>query len=341
MRQPASQHADRAHGAADADARALRQLRWLAIAALACTITVFLFMIAASVQAVTTIDGAAVARERTQVARALAALPGGINEITLDAMAGTLDLDGARLTIEAGKRPGEIAVSAGGDRVVAWTPHRFGTSTFQVIAPMRIGAGALFILIVAGIGWRVAVVGKRLDGRRAIALHLASTDALTGLGNRLAFDEALKARSAAAEAGGPGFVLVLADLDSLKAINDACGHAAGDAALQHVGRHLREAADAWDVVARIGGDEFAVLCSGADLDAFLGEVKRRIATPLVHDGRTLTVAASFGVARSDDFPGAGRLTQAADTALYRAKRSGPGNAELAVPAFAPPRRYAA
>ena len=340
MRRAASQHADRALGAAEADARAVRQLTWLAIAGLVCTIVVFLFMIAASLQAVTAIDGAASARERTQVARAIAAQPGGINEITVDALADTLDLDAARLATVSSMRPGELGVSVGGDRVVAWTPHLFGTSTFQTVAPLRIAAGALFILIVACIGWRVSVVGKRLDGRRAVAVHLASTDALTGLGNRLAFDEALRARSASADSGGPGFVLVLADLDGLKAINDECGHAAGDAALQHVGRHLREAAGASDVVARIGGDEFAIIRSGADLDGFLGDARRRIATPLVHDGRTLRVAASFGIARSEDFPGAMRLSQAADTALYRAKRTGHGNAELAVPAF-PSRRYAA
>jgi diguanylate cyclase (GGDEF)-like protein len=199
----------------------------------------------------------------------------------------------------------------------------------------------IFILIVAGIGVRVHILGRSFAQRRRATAQLAMTDGLTGLANRLAFDAELSARFVTAEADGPGFVLVLADLDGFKAINDAFGHGAGDHVLQTVSFYLRESAGPRDMVARIGGDEFAVICSGAGLDDYLADIRRRLAAPLVLDGKQISIAASIGVARSEDFAGTpSRLTQAADAALYRAKRSGPGNAELAVPAL-PPARYAA
>ncbi len=318
-------------GAVDADARALRQLTLLVLAGLVCTVSIIAFLIFGAIQAVNVIDTAAIAHEQLQVTRAVAAAPGGMNEITLSAMAETLDLDRARLTTVASVVPGEATVPIGGDRVVAWTPHRFGTRTFGILAPLRILAGLVFGLMVAAIGWRVHAVGRRLDRRRAIAARLAMTDALTGLDNRLAFDAALAARCAAAETGGAGFVLVSIDLDGFKAINDALGHAAGDEALQAVAAQLREVAAPDDLVARIGGDEFAVIRSGSGLDAYVADMLRRIATATPPGISGLRLAASFGIARSEDFPGPLKLSRAADAALYRAKRNGRGNAELAVP----------
>ena len=325
----------------EAGGRAVRQLSLLASAALVCTLVVFAFMIIASLVAVSQIDAAGLLRETTQVSRAIAAQPGDIDGITLAAIADTLDLDHARLATTRTLGNHEISVGIGGDRVVAWTPHRFGAMTFESVAPARITAGIVFILIVAAIGWRVRVVGHRLDGRRAQAARQAATDALTGLGNRLAFDAALAARSADVAAGGAHFLVVLADLDGLKAINDAHGHAAGDVVLQAVARHLREAALPDDLVARIGGDEFAVIRTSEGLDTYLADVRRRLASPVEQGGRPIAISASIGIARSEDFGGApSTLTQAADAALYRAKRSGGSAAEFAPPPE-PPQRFAA
>ena len=325
---------------ADADARALRQLSLLILACLACTIFIAAFLILAAIQAVTMIDGAVRERETLQVTRAIAATPGGINEITLAAIATTLDLDGARLTVVDAVTPSELAVAVvrGSDRVVAWTPHLFGSLTFETVAPVRIASGAVFVLMVALIGWRVTIVGRRLDRRRAAASRLANTDALTGLGNRLAFDTGLATRYATAAAGGPGFVLVSLDLDDFKTINDVQGHAAGDLVLQFVAAILRESGDPDDLVVRIGGDEFAVLRSGEGLDLFLDRIKARLAEGIELSDRRWSIAASLGLARSEDFPvSSAQLLQAADIALYRAKRTGPGNAELAIPPTAPRR----
>ena len=320
---------------AHADTRALRRLTLLILAGLASTLFIFTFMVLASLQAVSMIDDASRAREAAQVARYMETLPGGVNEITLDAMATTLGLRSARITRASSVASGELAISIalGSDRVVAWTPHLFGSSTFEIVAPIRIVGGIVFVAMVAVIGWRVVAVGGRLDRRRAAAARLAHTDTLTGLGNRRAFDTGLASRCALADDGGPGFVLVLIDLDDFKAINDALGHSAGDAVLQIVGRHLRETAGRDDLVVRLGGDEFAVVRDAGGLDDYLAALDARLDEPLDIGGKRLRIGASIGMARSEDFPGAPtRLMQAADIALYRAKRNGPGNAELAIPA---------
>jgi diguanylate cyclase (GGDEF)-like protein len=319
---------------AQSDTQSLRRLTLLILAALACTLFIFAFMLLASFHAVSMIDDAARHRERSQVMKYVEALPTGMNEITLDAMSSTLGLLSARLTDAASLRKDELAVSLalGSDRVVAWRPQLLGSSTFEIVAPVRIGGGMLFVVIVAIIGWKVIAVSNRLDRRRASATRLAHTDELTGLGNRRAFDLGLESRCAAARAGGPGIVLVMFDLDGFKSINDALGHSAGDAVLQIVGRHLRETAGRDDLVVRVGGDEFAVVREASGLDDYLAVLDHRFDQPIAMGGRRVKVGASIGMARSEDFPGsAARLIQAADIALYRAKRSGRGTAELAVP----------
>lgn len=324
---------------AQADTKALRRLTLLILAGLACTLFIFTFMLLASFQAVSIIDEAARNREATQVARYVAAVPGGMNEVTLDAMASTLGLHDARLTRIGSVGPDELAVSLGigSDHVVAWTPQLYGSSTFESVAPLRIVGGVLFVVVVGIIGWRVVAVSNRLDRRRAVATRLAHTDTLTGLGNRRAFDLGLESRCMAA-GDGPGVVLVMIDLDDFKAINDSLGHSAGDAVLQIVARHLRETAHRDDLVVRLGGDEFAVVRTATGLDDYLAALDTRFAEPIRIGGQKLRVGASIGMARSEDFPeSTARLMQAADTALYRAKRNGPGSAELAIP----PRRSAA
>ena len=230
-------------------------------------------------------------------------------------------------------------MALGGDRVVAWTPHLFGSDAFRHLAPTRIGLGFGFALIVGLVALYIRRLGRQLEQRRREAAHLALTDSLTGLGNRLAFEAALAQRLAT----GEGFALILADLDRFKAINDALGHAAGDLVLQHVAATLRPAAPAAGAIdaARLGGDEFAVLCAVSALEDYLAELHRRLAQPLSLEGHSVDIGISFGVARRSDFEASpDALMRAADAALYRAKRRGGNATELAVPAL-PPRRYAA
>ena len=155
----------------------------------------------------------------------------------------------------------------------------------------------------------------------------AATDHLTGLVTRRVLDDAAQsALSSAGERGGTALVVV--DVDRFKTVNDTHGHLAGDAALEHVAQILAAGCREEDVVARMGGDELAVLMPGCDPEAaarraehFVEQVR---ATPLVlPDGGTLRLSISAGVAHAlRDATSQRDLYAAADAALYVAKRGG-------------------
>lgn len=161
--------------------------------------------------------------------------------------------------------------------------------------------------------------------RRAIELEaLATTDPLTGVGNRLRFEAAhFSVLSEAAKSGKP-IALLYADLDDFKLINDRYGHQAGDKVLAEVARRLNKEIRAGDTLVRLGGDEFAVVMSaGSDRSSAESLAQRFVValdTPFDIDiGRTVRVGVSIGVAVSET-PGASQnLLEKADEALYRAK----------------------
>ena len=154
----------------------------------------------------------------------------------------------------------------------------------------------------------------------------ARQDALTGLGNRRAFDVALADRVAEARAIGTALAVVAFDLDHFKSINDRYRHAAGDSVLRETARVLRAQCRASDLAARIGGEEFVLLLPGADRDAACAvaervraEVAARAFEGLAPDVR---VTLSAGVAVDTGHGSAEDLLRAADAALYRAKDEG-------------------
>jgi diguanylate cyclase (GGDEF)-like protein len=184
----------------------------------------------------------------------------------------------------------------------------------------------------------VAELGPRLAAAKAVhdAKRRAVLDPLTGLANRGEFERVLTAyaRDAATQTPPPAS-LVYVDLDWFKRLNDTLGHAAGDAALRHVARVLEAAVRDGDLVARIGGEEFAVWLPGASLAQGL-EVAERVRDS-VHrtawrwDGSAHPLTTSCGVA---SYPAPIRdllnLRAAADAALYRAKQGGRNRVEKAV-----------
>lgn len=156
----------------------------------------------------------------------------------------------------------------------------------------------------------------------ANAARRAETDELTGLANRRAFNRFLTRDSA-----GERAALVLFDIDHFKDVNDSLGHPAGDAALRHVSRLVRQALRPRDTAARIGGEEFAVWLPGADL-AQGQEVAERLRaslanTPFKYSGNERTITISLGVAA---YPvptkAVENLMGNADVAMYQAKRAG-------------------
>ena len=155
-------------------------------------------------------------------------------------------------------------------------------------------------------------------------------DPLTGLQNRKGLDAAL-ARAGAAQCPG---ALVFADLDRFKTLNDTLGHPAGDAALVHFSRILREQIRGGDIAARAGGEEFAVWLPDTVLETGLRIAERiRIklgTTAWEWQGRTWPLSASFGVAACPETSATlADLYSQADAALYVAKRSGRNRVERA------------
>jgi diguanylate cyclase (GGDEF)-like protein len=151
--------------------------------------------------------------------------------------------------------------------------------------------------------------------------ELARLDDLTGALNRRAFFERLDDELRRAERAAAPVTLVLCDLDGFKAVNDAHGHPAGDAALRAFAELLEANVRSSDAVGRVGGDEFALILVGADAADADGIVGRLGATLRAGVPEVGGVQASFGTART---PADGRsrdaLVEAADRRLYEAKR---------------------
>jgi diguanylate cyclase (GGDEF)-like protein len=158
-------------------------------------------------------------------------------------------------------------------------------------------------------------------------------DPLTGAGNRAALRERIETTLARARRRGATFAVMFIDLDRFKAINDSCGHDAGDIVLREVAERLRQAVRTTDVVARLGGDEFAVFLDDLWPDSRPLEVAERIlhalAQPIAAGGRDLVVTASIGLACYPDVTGSvDELLKAADSAMYLAKGNGRNNVQV-------------
>jgi diguanylate cyclase (GGDEF)-like protein len=165
-----------------------------------------------------------------------------------------------------------------------------------------------------------------LEARLAELSRLATTDALTGLANRRRFTEQLARETASARRYGHALSLLFLDLDHFKAVNDTHGHAVGDRVLQQVARLLAERARSTDLVARIGGEEFAVLLPSTDAAGARLVAEDLCARVRAHDfGALPRVTASIGLAQfrpeAGDDCGA-CLFADADRALYAAKTAG-------------------
>jgi diguanylate cyclase (GGDEF)-like protein len=171
----------------------------------------------------------------------------------------------------------------------------------------------------------VPMLAVYFGGRQAaLSSHRAHHDALTGLPNRSALSETLQQMLDAAERDQRALAVMLLDLDDFKSINDTLGHELGDLTLQQVAGRLHQAVCDRTVLARIGGDEFAVLINGgqAEAEAVGGRLLDALDDPLEVDSVGLHIRASIGIAC---FPQHGRtapeLIRHADVAMYCAKGS--------------------
>ncbi|MCP9487121.1 MAG: diguanylate cyclase [Gaiellaceae bacterium MAG52_C11] len=258
-----------------------------------------------------------------------------------DALAATLDPDQLRRVIvqnavEATGADGGLLRERNGS-VVSVGDMDAGPRRLELeLTTGRRSFGTL-VLLGSEFDTEATITASSLAGQAVIALdnarmhriveRQALVDELTGLANRRQGDEALAAELARVGRLGGSVGLILADLDDFKAVNDAYGHPTGDAVLREFAEALRRTVREIDVAVRWGGEEFGVILPGTDADGAT-EVAERVRAALAErsvlsvDGTSIRVTASFGVAASAPGMSADTLIDAADDALYRAKRAG-------------------
>jgi diguanylate cyclase len=202
-----------------------------------------------------------------------------------------------------------------------------GLSTHHDRAVIVLVAGLIVTAIVVAYVCSASHHSRRLELANRRVSELAQIDVLTGLANRRAFFDRLGVAFAEARRGTRPFAVLYFDLDHFKDVNDTLGHIAGDELLRQVANRLRASVRHPDLVARFGGDEFAVLeCDVVDpapADSLAVKIGALLAAPYDINGAVVHVTASIGIARyAPELASPDAIMIQADLALYRAKEDG-------------------
>jgi diguanylate cyclase (GGDEF)-like protein len=218
-----------------------------------------------------------------------------------------------------------LIIAIYGVRLVAGLMNFGGEFTYMKFTQVQ--SAVILVLVFLSMALNFGLLLMAMDRLRNEVADLALLDDLTGVGNRRHLLQRLTEECARSERSGQPFALLVIDLDGFKAINDTHGHAAGDAVLRHLATRIATVFRPLDVVARMGGEEFAVLLPSTGLDDALAaaeRVRRAVeAEPVVVDGVPIPVTLSGGVsAMNPDTADIAALMKRADQALYAAKDAG-------------------
>ncbi|KUI48620.1 diguanylate phosphodiesterase [Mycobacterium sp. GA-1199] len=236
--------------------------------------------------------------------------------------------------------PQSEAAAQAGDRVMDWVQLILPFAGFAGIAMLYgyhvlidreldavlvVGAVLMVLLVAARQAFAMRaqhrLTVRLFDAQRLLA-HQVHHDALTGLPNRLFFGKELQTAAARG-----GFVLIFVDLDDFKDVNDRFGHAGGDELLRAVGERLRRCVRNTDTLARIGGDEFAILINSdvAAPEVVAGRIQAALREPFAVHGSSVRIRASMGLVRlesDEDSQTPDDLLRKADHSMYEGKRLG-------------------
>lgn len=208
-----------------------------------------------------------------------------------------------------------------------WRPFAPGSQVIRVVGPVLMLVLLLSTVVIYMLATRLARRTHDLEDSRLQAQHRAMHDELTGLGNRAMFDQRLDEALARMRRRKTRLALLYIDLDRFKQVNDTLGHPAGDALIRQVARRLVAEVRGYDIVARMGGDEFAILLdepeAGGALEGICARIVAELERPFDLSGSQAFIGASIGVAVAPDHGGdRTELTRKADIALYKAKTEG-------------------
>ena len=205
--------------------------------------------------------------------------------------------------------------------------NRTSVELFNAIWPTALTSAVAIVLVMSFLYRSIVDLIRELEEREAAAQHLALHDQLTSLANRALLEDRLSQAVSRYRRTGEQVALLMLDLDRFKQVNDTLGHNAGDMLVQEVGERLRSLVRETDTVARIGGDEFAIVQMGpkgeADVRRLCERIINIIRKPFLIGEREARVGVSIGaVFVNKEMAEASELLRKADITMYRAKAAG-------------------